>query len=129
MPLPGMRMRCIMTTPTTGIGARPGVEGATLDPLDPLDRREPLAVKFDRLLAELEAKDAEIDRFVRAVSHDLKSPLITIKGFLTLLRRDVATGNSELLADDILQIDKAADRLLELLDELFEVHRVGQPDD
>ena len=115
-----------MTTTTTCIGAHPGAGGAKIGGLD---HREPLTAKFDRLMAELEAKDAEIDRFVRSVSHELKSPLITIKGFLALLRRDVATGDSELLADDIRQIDKAADRLLQLLDELFEAQLAGLPGD
>ncbi len=79
----------------------------------------------EQLIAELEARDAEVERFIRTVSHDLKSPLITIKGFLALLKRDAATGDREMLADDIRQIGQAADRLHQLLDLLFEYHRLG----
>ncbi len=113
-----------MTAQILSIGAHPGsarTRGTTLE----TTQREPLTAKFDRLMADLEARNVEVEQFVRTVSHDLKSPLITIKGFLTLLKRDVATGDSELLADDIRQIGTAADRLLRKLDELFEYHRIA----
>ncbi len=112
-----------MTTQIYCIGDHPGAGGAKID-LPGIDR-EPLTAKFDRLMADLEAKNMEVEQFVRTVSHDLKSPLITIKGFLALLRRDAAIGDRDLLADDIRQIGRAADRLLLLLDELFEYHRIA----
>ena len=113
-----------MTTQIYCIGEHPGAERPNLN-LSGIDRRESLTAKFDRLMAELEAKNTELEQFIRTVSHDLKSPLITIKGFLALLKRDAATGDRELLADDIRQIGNAADRLLRLLDELFEYHRIA----
>lgn len=79
---------------------------------------EGLTAKFDRLMADLELRNTEIEHFVCTVTQDLKSPLLTIKGFLTLLRRDAATGDRELMFDDIRQIGQAADRLLKLLDRL-----------
>ncbi len=113
-----------MTTQIYCIGDHPGAGGTRVE-IPKIERREPLTAKFDRLMADLEAKNTEIEQFARTASHDLKSPLITIKGFLALLRRDAATGNRELLADDIQQIGRAADRLLLLLDELFEYHRIA----
>ena len=35
----------------------------------------------ENLIAELENKNSELERFTYAVSHDLKSPLLTIRGY------------------------------------------------
>ncbi len=79
----------------------------------------------EQLIAELEAKNVELERFNYTVSHDLKNPLVTIKGFLGLLRRDAAAGDAERLEHDISRIDVAADRMSSLLEELLELSRLG----
>lgn len=78
------------------------------------------------LIAELEAKNAELERFTYTVSHDLKSPLVTIRGFLGLLEQDVAAGDTERLQDDIAQIYTASGTMYQLLDDLLELSRIGR---
>ncbi len=85
-----------------------------------------LATERERLIPELEARSSEVERFTYTVSHDLKSPLITIKGFLGLLKKDAAAGNAEAVERDIWRIEGAADRMSQLLDELLELSRVGR---
>ena len=51
-------------------------------------------------------------RFTYTVSHDLKSPLVTIKGFLGLVRQDLADGDTESLERDLEQIDELREALL-----------------
>ncbi len=75
---------------------------------------------------ELEAKNAELERFTYTVSHDLKSPLVTIKGFLGLLEKDAAAGNQERMRRDVARIQSAAETMNRLLDELLELSRVGR---
>jgi signal transduction histidine kinase len=69
---------------------------------------------------ELEGKNAELEQFAYTVSHDLKAPLVTIKGFLGFIREDVNTGN------DIARISDAADRMNSLLSDLLELSRIGR---
>ncbi len=78
------------------------------------------------LIQDLESKNAELERFTYTVSHDLKSPIITIKGFLGMLTSDAAEGNIDRMNDDIDRIEKAADKMQFLLDELLELSRIGR---
>jgi signal transduction histidine kinase/ligand-binding sensor domain-containing protein len=78
-----------------------------------------------RTEAELETRNAELEQYAYTVSHDLKSPLVTIRGYLGGLRRAATEGDLAALDRDIDRITAATDRMLELLRELLELSRVG----
>lgn len=81
----------------------------------------------EKLIVELEQKNAELERFTYTVSHDLKSPLITIRGFLGFIREDSRKGNLTRLDADIDRIGAATERMQTLLNDLLELSRVGRP--
>jgi signal transduction histidine kinase len=76
--------------------------------------------------AELERRNAEMERFTYTVSHDLKSPLVTIKTFLGYLEQDMAQADQGRIGQDLGYIRGAVDKMRQLLDELLEMSRVGR---
>ena len=75
---------------------------------------------------ELRAKNDELIRFTYTVSHDLKSPLVTIRTFVGYLQQDALKRDSAALDRDLTYIQTAADRMSRLLDELLELSRIGR---
>lgn len=78
------------------------------------------------LIRQLQEKTAELERFIYTVSHDLKSPLITISGFIGFLQEDFAARDETRFASSVERISLAADRMKQLLDELLELSRIGR---
>ena len=78
------------------------------------------------LNTELEGRNAELERFTYTVSHDLKSPLVTIRGFLGYLHEDARSGDMERFNKDMGRIANAADKMQALLNDLLELSRVGR---
>lgn len=75
---------------------------------------------------EIRQKNAELERFTYTVSHDLKSPLITIKSFSGSIKLDLSTGRHDRVEKDLERIGTAADKMAALLDDLLELSRVGR---
>jgi len=75
--------------------------------------------------AELRRKNEEMSSFVYTVSHDLRSPLVTIKAFLGYLEQDVKDKEAAAAEQDMAYIRNAADKMATLLDELLNLSRIG----
>lgn len=75
---------------------------------------------------QLELKNAELERFTHTVSHDLRSPLITIRSYLGHLDKSVAEGNLDQFREDAGRISRAAGRMETLLKDLLALSRVGK---
>jgi len=78
------------------------------------------------LIRELENKNTELDRFTYTVSHDLKSPLLSIRAFLALLDGDIKTGRNERISQDIMRINESAEKLEHLITTLLGLSRSGR---
>ncbi len=94
--------------------------------MEDITERKQAEAERENLIKELEAKNAELERFTYTVSHDLKAPLITIRGFMGLLERDTLAGNFEQARSDMERISNAANKMQRLLNELLELSRIGR---
>jgi signal transduction histidine kinase len=88
-------------------------------------RLEATREERERLIAELERRNAELERFTYTVSHDLRTPLVTVRGFVDLLEKDLAASRTQRVTSDISRIRAATVTMETLLRELLELSRVG----
>ncbi len=75
---------------------------------------------------ELKERNEEMSRFTYTVSHDLKSPLVTIQTFLGYLEKDLSKKDTNAVARDLELIQSAGTKMGRLLEELLNLSRVGR---
>jgi PAS domain S-box-containing protein len=75
---------------------------------------------------DLERINAELEQFTYTVSHDLRSPLVTIKGSLNLLREDIKAQDQEQIEEGLSRISAATQRMHHLLEDLLQLSRIGR---
>ncbi|NNF50846.1 MAG: PAS domain S-box protein [Gammaproteobacteria bacterium] len=91
-----------------------------------ITEQEQAEARLTALVSDLADKNLELERFTYTVSHDLKSPIITIRGFAKEMARQIGAGNTEELRQDLARIDKASARMQKLLDGLLVLSRSGK---
>ncbi len=90
-------------------------------------RRESLLnAETEQATKVLKDYNAELERLNYALSHELRSPLVTVKSFLEFLTQDLATGDGERIAKDIGYMHTATDKMTQLLDQLVMISRIGR---
>ena len=62
--------------------------------------------------------------FISVISHELKTPVALIKGYVGTLRREDATWDPMIIKDSLEVIEEEADRLTELIDNLLDASRL-----
>jgi len=87
--------------------------------------RQHLEAQVARRVEDLERKNEALERFTYTFSHDLKTPLVTIKTFLGYLENDLGGKLSKRASEDLRFIHCAADKMVELLNELLQLARIG----
>jgi len=105
-----------------GTGQPVGFAALTRD----ISSRKQAEAEREELIRQLREKNTELEQFTYTVSHDLKSPLVTINGFLGYLEEDAAARNTKRLTHDIQRIREAVSKMKTLLDELLELSRIGR---
>ena len=80
----------------------------------------------ERIIQELEQKNAELERFNYTVSHELKTPIVTIKNYAGSITKDLQDGKYERLHRDFSRILHATDKMNETIQDLLELFRIGR---
>ncbi|MCI5122271.1 MAG: sensor histidine kinase, partial [Candidatus Electrothrix sp. AUS4] len=78
--------------------------------------------------AELRRSNEELEQFVYTVSHDLKSPIVTSMGFISIIRKLTGQGKYEQAVAKLDRVAKANERMSQLIRDLLELSRVGRID-
>jgi signal transduction histidine kinase len=84
------------------------------------------AEESNSLIDQLSEKNAELEQFAYTVSHDLKTPLVTVKGYVGMLQKDLQADERERIEQDLGYIVAATDTMGSLLEDLLELSRVGR---
>jgi K+-sensing histidine kinase KdpD len=85
-----------------------------------------LEKKVQERTIELKERYDEIEQLVYAISHDLILPLVTIKGFLAYLKKDIASGGRQRIEIDLGLIGDAVERMEALLVRALDVSSIGK---
>lgn len=86
---------------------------------------EHLLDESQRMGADLERRNSEMTQFVYTVSHDLKSPLVTILGYTGMLEKKINAGEYNDLDTMIERVTAAGTRMTQTLDDLLELSKIG----
>jgi signal transduction histidine kinase len=79
-------------------------------------------VRYQR---QVEEKNSELQDFTYMVSHDLKSPIFTLKGMLGILVEELGSGPSPALAEPVDHMHRALRRLEQLVTSVLEYSRAS----
>jgi len=115
----------------TSLGTAPLIDldgnfrGAIAGVTDITDRKR-MEAAVRRKSKELQEKNEELARFIYSVSHDLRSPLVTIQTFQEYLERDAKSQDAARVEKDLGYIRNAADKMGRLLDDIRRFSRVGR---
>ena len=92
---------------------------------DEVEQRQLIEEDRERLMLDLEASNEELERYAYTVSHDLKSPLLTIKGFAGYLEQDLSRGKTDRVIADVARINEAVQTMSDLLEGILKLSKVN----
>ena len=74
----------------------------------------------------LEMRNAEMERFVYMISQELRTPLVTVQGFVGMLQNDLEQNAREQMETDLKYIENSVTPMEHLLRETLQLSRIGR---
>jgi PAS domain S-box-containing protein len=90
-----------------------------------ITERKLFEAQLKNVNANLQQKNRELDEFVRMVSHDLKSPLVTIGGMLGLLKEELQEERLVAAGELIATAEETVVGMRDTIDDLLKLSRIG----
>lgn len=72
-----------------------------------------------------EANNDELEQAIDSLASQLKAPIVSIRGFLGFVEREMDEGNIERAQADLKRVGNAADRMYLMINGLLEFSRIG----
>jgi len=79
----------------------------------------------DQFVQALGEKNRELEDFAHTVAHDLKGPLVSLKGFVGLMSHRLAQGRTADLEEYLARLDDAGEQMARLIDGLLDLSSAG----
>jgi signal transduction histidine kinase len=98
--------------------------GITYAPLVGVDGKLVNIVATIRDITRFREAEELKSTFISVISHELKTPVALIKGYVSTLRREDATWDRKVVRDSLQVIEEEADRLTALIENLLDASRL-----
>ncbi len=98
--------------------------GITYAPLFTPDNKLRNIIVTVRDITKFRTAEEIKNTFVSIVSHELKTPVALIKGYVSTLRREDATWERGVIQDSLAVIEEEADRLASMIEDLLDASRL-----
>ncbi|MBN2550001.1 MAG: GAF domain-containing protein [Anaerolineales bacterium] len=98
--------------------------GITYSPLLSADGKLLNVIALVRDITRYREAEELKSTFISVISHELKTPVALIKGYVSTLRREDASWDREIVQDSLAVIEEEADRLTELIENLLDASRL-----
>jgi PAS domain S-box-containing protein len=79
-----------------------------------------------KLEAQLGAKARDLESLMYTVTHDLRSPLVTIEGFANMIGEHLGAKQLDLISDDLERVKRAARTMAQLIGDVLELSRLNR---
>lgn len=86
-----------------------------------LSAQAAIALDNSKLFEEVKELSRKKDEFIALASHELKTPLTSLSGFMQMVEKTVTAGSGKLLVGKSLQI---LDKLNKLINDLFDISKI-----